>query len=981
LDLAEFVDPFLRAKNWLGWRSLVHRYPQVLAPLSEPLLRLLASAQSDAPDRAKIDELISLLDRCRQIGIDEAFIEAVSSRRSPFWGPFSAPPPPVPPELQNELAEAAPLYEKLEAHPELRPELVRITERMLAQVGNRYPKYRAQLLQSLASLYRGDPAGSVAENLERAGRLLDAAISLLDVETDPIPYAIAHNTRGLVDMQAQRGDRIANVESAIWHFEEAQLVAVFVPQMQELYVKVANNLGIAARILPKGDLRTRLRRSIKYYEDGLKGLRPSADPRHAALLHRSLGNAYQGFPTGDTVKDLARAKDYYELALQVYRPKTAPLQYAGVMNNLGEVYRKTPGEFRAENRTRAIECYSESLKYAPRNVAPLDYALTQNNLGLLYAEEAQENCEVGIEKAVECYRNALEVFSSAVTPFDFRRTNRNLGNLYFANERWEEASSAYQAAINAGEELYRLGLSEESKSVELAENHVLYNNAAFVAAKLNRSMEALLILGRGKARLLEEALAHRTPRPQGLSDQSWQRFAKARDEARWLSLASATESYGLRPFGDREHAPLAARRELDAAIAEVRESDPNFLKRIQANELESLCPDSESALVQWCVTDKGSLGFALTRRQQPALSVIDIPGFSTASLRKLMLSDGITSSQLTWMDGYRRLKRDPSEENQEFWRAVISSVLAQIGGRLIRPVIDSLPENVRHLVFCPTGALFLLPLHAAPISAESRVCDRFDIRYAPSFEVLARLASERRTCPTSLYAVVNDDGAPLPFAKVEAESVAAFFSHTRLDSGADATLDRVLAGLGHAECAHFACHGLYDWNTPRLSHLALADGTLTLADLMERETGRTTARLVMLSACETGVSDVFLGSPDEFVGLPAGFMLAGFPCVVSSLWPVSDAATALLTEKFYMHYVVEVKGAAEALRAAGTWLRELTLVQMLESADRLIAGRDEGERERLLPYLEDWRAVSRSKPGHKPFSHPYYWAAFTVHGG
>jgi CHAT domain len=35
------------------------------------------------------------------------------------------------------------------------------------------------------------------------------------------------------------------------------------------------------------------------------------------------------------------------------------------------------------------------------------------------------------------------------------------------------------------------------------------------------------------------------------------------------------------------------------------------------------------------------------------------------------------------------------------------------------------------------------------------------------------------------------------------------------------------------------------------------------------------ARLVTLSACETGITDIMKGSADEFVGLPAGFMLAG----------------------------------------------------------------------------------------------------------
>jgi CHAT domain-containing protein len=65
------------------------------------------------------------------------------------------------------------------------------------------------------------------------------------------------------------------------------------------------------------------------------------------------------------------------------------------------------------------------------------------------------------------------------------------------------------------------------------------------------------------------------------------------------------------------------------------------------------------------------------------------------------------------------------------------------------------------------------------------------------------------------------------------------------------------------------------------------------------------ARLVTLSACETGITDIVKGSADEFVGLPASFMLTGVPCVVSSLWLIPDIPTSLLMERFYFNHVAE----------------------------------------------------------------------------
>ena len=52
-------------------------------------------------------------------------------------------------------------------------------------------------------------------------------------------------------------------------------------------------------------------------------------------------------------------------------------------------------------------------------------------------------------------------------------------------------------------------------------------------------------------------------------------------------------------------------------------------------------------------------------------------------------------------------------------------------------------------------------------------------------------------------------------------------------------------------------------------------------------------RLVVLSACETGLSEI-VRNPDEFIGLPGTFLALGASGVIGTLWPVSDEATSLL---------------------------------------------------------------------------------------
>src|SRR5438132_14404059 len=113
----------------------------------------------------------------------------------------------------------------------------------------------------------------------------------------------------------------------------------------------------------------------------------------------------------------------------------------------------------------------------------------------------------------------------------------------------------------------------------------------------------------------------------------------------------------------------------------------------------------------------------------------------------------------------------------------------------------------------------------------------------------------------ALYSAINpeDDSNPI-FTPIEGAAIAQRFAQPTLDAGRVGTKKRVLAGVQGRTYVHFSCHGSYDWNDPPASGLNLADGRLTLAELQQGEVDLSTARLVTLSACETGISDVLRGS-------------------------------------------------------------------------------------------------------------------------
>jgi CHAT domain-containing protein len=87
------------------------------------------------------------------------------------------------------------------------------------------------------------------------------------------------------------------------------------------------------------------------------------------------------------------------------------------------------------------------------------------------------------------------------------------------------------------------------------------------------------------------------------------------------------------------------------------------------------------------------------------------------------------------------------------------------------------------------------------------------------------------------------------------------------------------------------------------------DGVLTALEVLDLNLSGT--KLVVLSACETGLGEIHEG--EGVYGLRRSFQEAGVAEVVSSLWEVSDAGTQALMTSFYDR-VLSGTPAREALR-------------------------------------------------------------------
>jgi CHAT domain-containing protein len=140
---------------------------------------------------------------------------------------------------------------------------------------------------------------------------------------------------------------------------------------------------------------------------------------------------------------------------------------------------------------------------------------------------------------------------------------------------------------------------------------------------------------------------------------------------------------------------------------------------------------------------------------------------------------------------------------------------------------------------------------------------------------------------------------------------------------------------------------------------------------------------VVLSACESAVSDP-ARLPDELIALSAGFLQAGVPGVIATLWEVADLSTALLMGKFYalLRGTPKEPGLppADALRQGQRWLRDVRADE-LEARFAAELGRPEPERRWPEDQADDaWRKFARMARDAQPYVEPFYWAAFLFSG-
>ena len=988
-QVAQALEQYLNAADWAASQAIVEDHPELLTNTALMLLRTNMSrvAEQVGPGAAQIlSRYLLALETAQREGIAFAFDRI----NSPVETPLA-------PDLEDLLAR---LESPLVTQNLL--ERVRLCEEALPLAArDQNDELWAALQRELGLTLPRITVGDHAQHIERAIEALDAALQIFTKHESPSDWAMTEHYLGMAFLARDYGTRADNIDQAIDAFEAALEVRTR-ESLPSDWATTQEALG-SAYFHRLGENRSdNVDRSIASFEAALLVRTREKSPFEWATDQLSLGNAYGQRLSGSRLGNIEQAITGFEAALTYFTREHTPGQWALIHHNLGVAYMDRLFGKRADNIDRAIEHYGLAMQIQTRERAPLEWADTLNNLGNALRERMNGDRDENRRRAIATYQDALRVRTRDAFLAEHRRTARNLGTLLFEMGRWGEAHDMLASALAASEMLYALELGDRAPSQRLRDHAELIALDTFCLVKLNRPRDAVQRLENGRARALDEMLER--DRLSLVAVPATARLAFEHAQAQLLAAYGSAQRIiagggiiapeNLR-FSEDDQVSTQ-RRDLDDLVAQRRDAQTAFdvaVAAIRKTRGDFLHPPILFKQIAAAAAKGQALVYLMTT-PQGTLALLIPAGATAVSEEQILWITSLTSARLD--DLAPRATDDEYVIKTQLGHLprpkVLDRLLQAMGEEVMAPLAQRLhAQGVVSVALVPTGRLATIPLQAAPIGTaaptrddegaeqgaiadDTLFMDAFEVTVAPSAQ---RLMLTRAGSVISLKSGVAAVGNPQPatmaleWSEHEAEAVAQVTNRAgqscTLLIRRQATTEAVMKAIKERAYIHLACASGFYPERPLESYLELAGGdVLKLADVLGGKVMLRGVRVLVLSAGQSAVSNA--NAPDESIGMAAAMLVGGASSVVASLWPASDLATLLLMRRFAHNYLISDQLPAQALRNAQRWLRTLTLDVMMRDHASEIA-RD-----------PDLNLADFTLPQDCPFTHPFFWAGFALHG-
>ena len=719
------------------------------------------------------------------------------------------------------------------------------------------------------------------------------------------------------------------------------------------------------------------------YEEALAADARAPDPagRVRPVILHGLANLYRD--RNEHQRAIALYAQALPLFVEVYGAQSTML--AQVLNNYANALAN------AAQYAEAIGMYRRALAIAQESKSkdPGDYLPLANIAMIDVWQGRYVEAEAGFREVLP-HLQSTAAGSEASTLF----TRIGLAASLWGQKRYDDAFTAAVTAEQLRQAALRLAASRLGERQAINFQEYMRPSLDFVVA---------IAAASGKREHAERAWELAMAARDQVTSITAQRLAAARASADpalaplWSAWRDASAALALAELGgaagsnvhDAQDNVDRAERALAAAMPQAGALSS---AQIELGELRKALPAQTALIVFAMVQPRVPSDFSATEAEERAPDVYAwILSGAQAGVRIVRLGPGNEINHA--IDAWNAAQSDPHVALAEVMRRGKSA-----RARIWTPLAESI--SAKNVFVVPAGALHRVAWGALPDDArfladadyvfhalnhERELLAPALAVAAPSQSLLAIADPSSASAPPASKRACADEPWPmaaLPGARREAARLGVLW-HEKYGAGADATIlegsaateTRVRAGANQADVLHFATHGLdvsgdcatpgaalvatrgftlaadapFDEKTPAASTTALMlapgggkgddDGLLTAQEIAALDLSHT--RWAVLAACATasGTTRHYEG----LFGLARAFRLAGARTVITSLWPVEDAATAQWSEALYAARLGEGLDTAHALAAAQ-------------------------------------RSVLAARRARGESTHPYYWAAFVASG-
>lgn len=681
--------------------------------------------------------------------------------------------------------------------------------------------------------------------------------------------------------------------------------------------------------------------ALNFYWQALALSRQAGDARTQTIVLQDVGTVYAD--SGD----FAKAFRYFNQALALSRASQRRNLEAEILGSMGAAYAN------AGQARKALPYCLQALQLQREGEHLDGQAIELLEEGRLYAALGDTARALeALNEALALNRKIQSKDGEAQTLAARAQIERNTG-------RFDAALADLQAALPIVESTRSHLESQTLRTSYFASKRNYYDLYADVLMRLHRTSDAFDISEHARARSLLDTLAltHATIR-QGADSTLLDRQHRLQDR---IDAEDRLQGELLERRDRTEQAATVAKElaelstQYDEVSAQIRAASPHYAALTQPRtlswrELKQNALDGDTLLLEYLLGEQHSYLWAATTST--------LEGFELPSR---------TVIQKAVKRAYSVLSTPPAAGQQGVPPAAppelmeLSQIILGPAGKLL---------GSKRLLIVGDDALQYIPFACLPNPAGSGkpLVTAHEVVYLPSASVLPLLRQEMeaRTAADRTVAVLSDpvferddprvhlttlkrgSGPPpdqgeltrgqltrsmsesgisrlqrLLYSRREADAIQQLAAPNQVLRAVDFDASRATATspeLGRYRIVHFATHALLNSQHPELSGIVLSlvdvhgapqNGFLRMHEIYNL---RLSADLVVLSACQTALGTEIKG--EGLVGITRGFMYAGVPRVIASLWSVQDDATAALMKRFYQGMLRDRQSPAAALRNA-----------------------------------------------------------------